>query len=79
MSPEAPPRHGTTAAWLWVNWRQRAIIANVHRRACAWLPEFEETHRRRPPGRPGSGTVLAVYVTAMLAALWVVLLLIAAY
>jgi hypothetical protein len=67
-----------TIAWLWVNRRQRAIIANVHRRACACLPEFQETYRERPPGRPGSGTVLAVYVPAMIAALWAVLLVIAA-
>jgi hypothetical protein len=68
-----------TAAWLWVNRRQYAIVDYVQARARAALPEFADTYRERPTAKPSSTLVMIVLVPALLGLVWVVLLVLAVW
>lgn len=71
-----------TVLWLYVNHRHRRLLAFIHTRSLACLPEFRKTYQDRPMphplpfiGRPASSTDIVAYVVpCLLLPLWPVFL-----
>jgi hypothetical protein len=71
-----------TILWLYVNHRHRTLLAHIHRRARASLPEFDRTYRDRPLPRPlpligwpvTSTDIVAYIVPCLVMPLWPVFL-----